>query len=82
MIEDIYGDLMDKKEYIKKVIAKTFEIPEEEAEKFAELVDKYHVRQIIIGIRTAMRDLADKRGKIRRKITVEEFEKYVRKVRF
>jgi len=82
MIESIYGDLMDKKEYIKKVIAKTFEIPEKEAEKFAELVDKYHVRQIIIGIKTAMRDLADKRGKIRRKITVEEFEKYVRKVRF
>ena len=70
------------REYIKKVIMNTFNLSEDEAEKFADLLSKYHVRQLMIGIKVAMRDLADKRGKIRRKITVEEFEKYVRKVRF
>ena len=70
------------REYIKKVIMNTFNLEENEAEKFADLLSKHHVRQLMIGIKVAMRDLSDKRGKIRRKITVEEFEKYVRKVRF
>lgn len=70
------------KEYVKNLIAKTFNIPENEAEKFADLLSKYHVRQIMVGLKTAMRDLADKRGKIRKKISLEEFEKYVRRVRF
>ena len=73
---------MSREEYFKKLFMRVFELPEEEAEKFAKLVTKYHPKQIMNGIKTAMRDLADKRGKIRRKITVEEFEKYVRKTRF
>ena len=67
---------------IKRYASNVLGMPEEEAEKVADLLTKYHFRKIIIGIKTAQRELADRRGKIKRKISVEELEKYIRKVRF
>lgn len=70
------------KDTIKRYASNVLGMPEEEAEKVADLLTKYHFRKIIIGIKTAQRELADRRGRIKKKISVEELEKYIRKVRF
>jgi len=73
---------VSEREVIKKVLKRVIDASEEDLDKYIDIVMKNPKRKIVVALNQVMHYLVDKYGKVRKKMTIEEFERILKKVRF